>query len=238
MMVITGTASPLIVEGFLTDLNHMLKGLMYVPHQYYSGHDIISFQAIDSHSASSQTFYLPVYVFAVNNPPTISVDVNPLPEILEGSILNVTGITVKDPDFDPSSSHANLKLEALVSVSHGGVLEVQSVTTKAMHVDPVQSVSIFASPYHKIIGGSFQLSLDLSSYGLASYQTGPIAYDAIGMRWAELANSSSSSMALRMSCYRSSPSHTKHTSKPLTPGVFRPGPRRVRNMVYSVLLPI
>ena len=198
MMVITGTASPLIVEGFLTDLNHMLKGLMYVPYQYYSGHDIISFQAIDSHSASSQTFYLPVYVFAVNNPPTISVDINPLPTILEGSILNVTGITVKDPDFDASSSHANLKLEALVSVSHGGVLEVQSVTTKAMHVDPVQSVSIFASPYHKIIGGSFRLSLDLSSYGLASYQTGPIAYDAIGMRWAELANSSSSSMAQQM----------------------------------------
>ena len=110
----------------------------------------------------------------------------------EDGIRRLSGFTVTDADFDPAA-HVNVLLEATVSASHGGVLEVQTVTTKALHVDPIQTVTITALPLQQnsITGGTITLGLDLTAFGLGVVETEPIEYDAVGMRWAELTDATS-----------------------------------------------
>ena len=180
------------VAGNLVDLNLALTALLYVPVPFFSGQDRIAFVATDEHSGVSETRTLEVLVRAVNNPPSVTLR-SPVLEDIENSVAQLNGITVSDPDFD-AVTNPTLRLEALVSASHGGVLEVQTVTTRALHIDPVQSVTTVFSPFsetNSIVGGTFTLSLDLTRYHLGVAVTDPISYDAVAMEWTERAGAGS-----------------------------------------------
>jgi hypothetical protein len=78
-------------------------------------------------------------------------------------------------------------LQAVLQVSHGGALALQTILTSAPHVNMVQSVAIVALPVgYSITGGSFSLGLDSSIYGLGFVNTPiPIQFNAIGERFEE-----------------------------------------------------
>ncbi len=76
-------------------------------------------------------------------------------------------------------------LQALLQVSHGGALAVQTIATSAPHVNMVQSVAIVALPVgYSFTGGTFSLGLDLSVYGLGFINIPiPIKFNAISERF-------------------------------------------------------
>jgi len=78
-------------------------------------------------------------------------------------------------------------LQALLPVSHGGALAVQTIATSAPNVNMVQSGAIVAlNVGYSISGGSISLGLDLSVYGLGFVNTPiPIQFNAIGERFEE-----------------------------------------------------
>lgn len=101
----------------------------------------------------------------------------------EDDVLNISNITVIDRDADKYKSNIYENIQALVSVSHGGKIEIQSVETTAYHIDQIQSVYIAAVPYESdtIIGGTFKLAFDLNVFGLGVAETEDIYFNAVGL---------------------------------------------------------
>jgi hypothetical protein len=116
------------------------------------------------------------------DPETIYVSISPI-EHLPHIVINKQQLIVQLLcGRKPGSVVSQPVLQALLQVSHGGALAVQTITLSAPHVNMVQSVAIVAPPVgYSITGGSFSLGLDLSVYGLGFVNTPiPIQFNAIG----------------------------------------------------------
>ena len=177
--------SSLIVNSTLHDLNMVLTGVMYQP---VVGQDRIIVHAVDSKLAAADPETIYVSISPIEHLPHIVINKQQL-IVHEDSILGITDVSVEIGNYSAAESQAVSQpvLQALLQVSHGGALAVQTITTSAPHVDMVQSVAIVALPVgNSITGGSFSLGLDLSVYGLGFVNTPiPIQFNAIGERFEE-----------------------------------------------------
>lgn len=117
-----------------------------------------------------------------NSPPKVIIT-NPQMSLMEGDVLERVGeragVKVTDEDVENSSDGF---LEVNVSTSHRAVLEVQDIVTSATPIHPVQTVTTSSAAYGSTtIGGTFNLSLDLTNFCFACRieKTEPIWHNAV-----------------------------------------------------------
>ena len=176
----------IVVRANIRMINLVLQGLLYTPNRTHSGTDHVNFTVVDAYGGVGSSV-LPVLVTATNSRPTLVTDpsfnLSTLVTYENTDYLWPLTVTVHDDDIDEDADPAAASplLQATVTASHGGMLEVQEVTTSAVHVDEVQTVATTAfNTNTAIASGSFTVSVDLRAFGCGVATTSNILFDAVG----------------------------------------------------------
>ena len=106
----------------------------------------------------------------------------------EDSSVLLPGLSVADDDLNDTP---NGYLDVTLTACHGGVLEVQTVTSTATHVNAIQTVTTASGDAAENVGGgTFRLEMDLTSIGGSSATTNLISWDAPSSTQEEVGGSS------------------------------------------------
>uniref|UniRef100_A0A7S1G5Y0 Uncharacterized protein n=1 Tax=Bicosoecida sp. CB-2014 TaxID=1486930 RepID=A0A7S1G5Y0_9STRA len=172
-------------RGLAADVNRALRIVTYTPDEDFAGADQLTMHVEDEGSSGDDgggarwaSVVVDLDIGAVNTAPQLFVPPAgdaplELQEDTPISVGDVVGLIDVDADDTPGGM-----VEATVTASHAGTLEVQRIRTSAAVVDPVQVLTVQDSDVG--IGGSFRVSLDLQPWGGDAATSDAILANAVG----------------------------------------------------------